>query len=189
MIEYVVVYPYAARGPTTRIPLVLKKKPEWMVGMLNLPGGKLNLDETPTQAAVRELKEETGLDEVKEYDPMTYYGLLAPQYLGHIQGTKSIIHCVKVPVDEKQELNPGPTETEEIKWYNLPDLYNLPNLMPNLRVTIPLMSKDIKNWIIYDLDGGWREKDRHKVDLVFDGMSNNPIQIFVRSVKFYEEEE
>jgi 8-oxo-dGTP pyrophosphatase MutT (NUDIX family) len=182
MIEYVVVYPFVVEGPiTTRVPMVLKKKPEWMVGMLNLPGGKLNFDESPVHAAIRELKEETGLDEVQQDEPS--------RYLGHIQGTKSIIHCVRVPISARQELNPGPDETEEINWYNLPDLYNLPNLMPNLRVTIPLMAKGVRNWILYDLDGGWREKDRHKVDLVFDGMTNNPIQIFVRSVKFFEEEE
>jgi 8-oxo-dGTP pyrophosphatase MutT (NUDIX family) len=182
MIEYVVVYPYAVDGSTSRVPMVLKKKPEWMVGMLNLPGGKLNFDESPIRAAVRELKEETGLDPVHLFAS-------SPEYLGHIQGTKSIIHCVRVPISPEQELNPGPTETEEIKWYNLPDLFSLPNLMPNLRVTIPLMKKGVTNWILYDLDGNWREKDRHRVELVLDGMTNNPIQIYVRSVKFYEEEE
>ncbi len=32
------------------------------VGYIDIPGGKIELDETPQQAAVREFKEETGID-------------------------------------------------------------------------------------------------------------------------------
>ncbi len=32
------------------------------VGYIDIPGGKIELDETPKQAAVREFKEETGID-------------------------------------------------------------------------------------------------------------------------------
>lgn len=187
MIEYVVAYPFAVEG-SNRIPLVLKNKPENLKGMWNLLGGKLNANEDAVTAAERELLEEGGLEAIQEYDPMVYY---PSQYLGRIQGTKSIIHCVKVPISVRQELKPGPGETEKVAWHTIPSLFSLPNLMPNLRVTIPLMMKGVKNWILYDLDGSWRQKEYHEVDLVLDGMEDNPIRILVRSVKYFgfEEEE
>lgn len=189
MIEYVVVYPWAVDiAKTQRLPLVLKKRPEHLKGMLNLPGGKLEPGEDPVAAAVRELFEETGLEQVQDYDPMCY---CPPDYLGYIQGNQSIIHCVRVPIVSRQELKPGANEDEEIKWYAMPDLLKLKNLMPNLRLTIPLMDRGTKDWVIQDLDGNWRKKVYHTVILSFNGM-DNPISVTVHSVGHYdmvEEEE
>ena len=189
MIEYVVVYPWAVDiAKTQRLPLVLKKRPVYLEGMLNLPGGKLELGEDPVTAAVRELLEETGLEQVQDYDPMCY---CPAEYLGRIQGTQSVIHCVRVPIVSRQELKPGVNEDEEIKWYSMPDLLKNRNLMPNLRLIIPLMDRGVKDWVIQDLDGNWRKKAYHNVILTFDGM-NNPISVTVHSVGHYdmvEEEE
>ena len=188
MMEYVVVYPYFVESWTYRLPLVLKKKPDYLKGMLNLPGGKLNHGETPVDAAVRELLEETGLEQIQDYDPMCY---CPADYLGFIQGKNSIIHCVRVPVSERQELKPGVSEEEEIKWYKMPGLLNIPNLMPNLRIIIPLMDRNVQNWRIEDFDDGWREKSHHVVSLFFKGMEENPVKIKVNAVGYYtwEEEE
>ena len=188
MIEYVVVYPYAVEGANVRVPLILKNQPEHLKGMLNLPGGKVNLGETPVEAAVRELFEETGLEQLQDYDPMCY---CPSEQLGTIRGNDAIIHCVRVPICGRQELNPGAAETEEVKWHSYPDLLELSNLMPNLRITIPLMDRGVKDWIIQDLDGNWRRKAYHTVILLFKGM-DNPISITVHSVRHYdlrEEEE
>lgn len=42
--------------------LVLKNRPSWQAGKFNGPGGKIEEDEEPKHAMVREFKEETGLD-------------------------------------------------------------------------------------------------------------------------------
>jgi len=187
MIEYVVVYPWVVDiAKTQRLPLVLKKRPPHLEGMLNLPGGKLEPGEDPVTAGVRELLEETGLEQVQDYDPMCY---CPAEHLGTIQGNKSIIHCVRVPICSRQELKPGANEDEIIKWYKMPDLLKLKILMPNLRLTIPLMERGTKGWIITDLDGNWRETQYHKVTLTFSGMENNPVPINVRSCQFYDLEE
>ena len=41
--------------------LVEKQRPAWQVGRYNLPGGKIEEDETIHEAAIRELYEETGI--------------------------------------------------------------------------------------------------------------------------------
>ena len=42
-----------------RVLLVLKKKPAWQNGRLNAIGGKIEANESPLQAMVREFREET----------------------------------------------------------------------------------------------------------------------------------
>ncbi len=63
MQKYVVVYAPPVIGPNkNRVLLILKNKPAWQKGKVNLVGGKIEPGEEPEQAAQRELKEETGLE-------------------------------------------------------------------------------------------------------------------------------
>lgn len=48
--------------------LVRKARPEWQRGKLNFPGGRIEPSEGPTEAAVRETYEETGV----ELDPLKW---------------------------------------------------------------------------------------------------------------------
>lgn len=44
-----------------KILLIRKTKPDWQQGLLNAVGGKIEKNESPMQAMVREFEEETGL--------------------------------------------------------------------------------------------------------------------------------
>lgn len=45
----------------TKVLLIEKNRPDWQKGLLNGIGGKINKDEFPEQAMIREFEEETGL--------------------------------------------------------------------------------------------------------------------------------
>ena len=60
--DYVLVYARSINRTFEDVLLVLKDRPPWQAGMLNLVGGKIEKGETPEEAALRELKEESGLD-------------------------------------------------------------------------------------------------------------------------------
>lgn len=183
MIEYVVVLPYTVDTPVIRLPLVEKLKPEYMAGMLNLAGGKIEEGESPEDAARRELWEESGLESVEEYDGMCP---VETEYMGVIIGNVSKIHCVRVPISSKQELSPRIEEKEKIEWYVYPHLLDQKYLMPNLRVTIPLMLKGIKGWTILDKFNTWRTSNTHQVTLIFNDIANNPITVNVKAVGYFK---
>lgn len=60
MKEYVLGFAFS-RGQTDLL-LIWKNRPEWQAGRLNGIGGKIEKNETPLQAMIREFKEETMLD-------------------------------------------------------------------------------------------------------------------------------
>ena len=45
-----------------KVVLIKKNRPDWQKGLWNGVGGKIEANETPKEAVVREVKEETGLD-------------------------------------------------------------------------------------------------------------------------------
>ena len=120
--------------------LVLKNAPAWQVGKLNLPGGKIEEGESPLQAAIRELKEETG------YDP-----LQQPELMGWIEDNNSIIYCLDVRISSLAgPPTPREEETEIVDWYRIEDLMQDSRLIPNLRVIIPLIFCGTPDWVITD---------------------------------------
>ncbi len=71
-IEYVVTFLF--NHDSTKVWLIEKQKPDWQKGLLNGIGGKIEIGETPTDAAFRELKEEAG-----------YYGSVITE-VGYMEG-------------------------------------------------------------------------------------------------------
>lgn len=130
--------------------VVAKLKPAWQVGKLNLVGGKIEPGEGPWFAAVRELKEETGLAPNSGDDV---------QLMGEITGKEWHIWCYSIKVPHTA-LSPQDGETEKVFWMNWKELRDDPRLIPNLKVIIPLMIAGSRDWVIKDDTGV--SGDRHE---------------------------
>lgn len=60
MIEYVVGFLFSK--DRSKVVLIRKSRPEWQAGMLNGPGGKVEIGETATMAIRREFRQECGCE-------------------------------------------------------------------------------------------------------------------------------
>ncbi len=201
MKEHVVVFAPTADKTEPKLPMVLKDRPDYLKGVLNLPGGKIEPDEDPLQAAVRELKEETGLLGYDDYLWETDYSeipvgyrcpripLVKPELVGGIYGNTVTIHCVKLLVSYLQDIKPREGETEVVQWYDLHTLLREPLLMPNLRVVIPLIQSGLKGWEVIDRRGDWRG-DFHTVEVNLPEKLQgwHPLQVTVQGFSHYKGE-
>jgi len=155
MNEYVLLYPRCfcrelGYDPSSDVLLVLKNKPSWQCGKLNLVGGKIEPGETPDNAARRELEEESGFSINHDMiDTMSN-----PLVCGKILGNESIIHCFTCNIycntKNLPSILPRAGETEQVSWNKWELVKNDPRLIPNLRVIIPLLANDSIGWTIVE---------------------------------------
>lgn len=138
--EYVLVYPRVVNTRVCKeILLVEKDRPDWQKGRLNLVGGKIEPEETPEDAAIRELWEEAGLAALPNV-----------KTVGKIVGSWGVVHCVKVPILFGQTISPAEGETEEVNWYDWEEVKWDKRLLPNLKIVIPLMALGSSGWVVSD---------------------------------------
>jgi len=115
----------------TKVLLVHKTAPEWQVGLINGVGGKMEEGESGIDCIVREIKEETDLDAIKEdvhfvgelTEPAAYVEVFGYIYDGEL---------FKAYVFEK----------EKIEWFSVNDLPK--NMITNLTWLIPLTLEKLK---------------------------------------------
>ncbi|MEN9344196.1 MAG: hypothetical protein RLZZ453_983 [Chlamydiota bacterium] len=89
-------------------------------GRWGVPGGKLEKEETPEQAAVRELSEETGIFLARP-SQVQYVGALYIQK----PTVDYVYHLLKIQVDQKPDICLS-NEHENYKWASLKDLQEMP---------------------------------------------------------------
>ena len=164
MMNYVTAY--AGDKNHDRIVMLVKDRPEYLKGVLLIPGGKIEEGEDPVQAALRELREETGLVATEG------------ELMGTLHGTKSHISYIRVIFEDNDlDLQPREGETEKPFWVNPEAVVGDSRLMPNLRLIFPLIHYGMKGWHILDETGEWRTKKWHKLKVRF------PDELDFREVK------
>lgn len=147
--QYVLIYvkhePYGYQIPldAVKVLVVEKNRPAWQSGKYNLLGGKIEEGEEPASAALRELKEESGLVPAK-------YSV--PWLLGKLEGDDYEIFCYTITVNEDEPLKPQFGETEAVDWVYWDTLENDPKLIPNLKIVIPLMAMGVNGWTLTQTD-------------------------------------
>lgn len=100
-------------------------------------GGHIELDEDPNYAAIREAKEESGLDitlygSVKEHLDENFKGLIPPKFLNihNFNNVHKHIDLIYFATSDTDKINPtGGDRSDEWKWFTLEELedpkYNL----------------------------------------------------------------
>jgi 8-oxo-dGTP pyrophosphatase MutT (NUDIX family) len=128
-----------------RKPMISKFHPGW----INLPGGHAEGGEHPADAAVRELKEETGLDGSMPQ----YMGALRPPPEEQNTPNDFVVWVYRLQVDILQPLHPEPDQPAY--WTELDSIARMltfqPDflLVPNLTVILPLLVVGLqRNWVL-----------------------------------------
>jgi 8-oxo-dGTP diphosphatase len=121
--------------------LVKKANPEWQRGYLNAVGGKIEYQETPLEAMVREFQEETGVTTAnsswKEFCKLTGRDLNGEEWIVHFfKSFVKLMHQVKGSL------------IEPVNWYHVRDLKGV---VPNLKWLVPyaLYADDVLPVILY----------------------------------------
>lgn len=115
-----------------RILLAQRPPGKSMEGLWEFPGGKVEKDETPEAALVRELQEELGIN--------TWKSCLAPlTFASHSYENFHLL--MPVFACRKWEGTPHPKEGQTLAWANVSELRNYP--MPPADVPLIAMLRDM----------------------------------------------
>lgn len=130
-----------------RVALIKKTKPVWQAGRLNGIGGKVEKDEWPDAAMVREFFEETGmLTKTKDWN-----------YFSHMTNSQFVVYCYVAYGD----IDLLKTTTEEVIKITFVDeiaLTGIHNVLSNLRWLVP-MALNCDNFAPVEIN--YNEEDKY----------------------------
>lgn len=146
-IDYVLVF--AFDWTREKVLLIKKSKPEFQAGLLNGVGGKIQQGEIPEQAAIREFKEETGLD-IGGLKELAHLTVNDPK-------NANIAVFYTTEIEECKSDEPYNYETLEgaCGWYDMTEIRNgLHPQMPHIAVLIQAVISKVKgiNSKTYSID-------------------------------------
>ncbi|WP_346234716.1 NUDIX hydrolase [Lysinibacillus telephonicus] len=96
--------------------LVVKKKYSGLKGVWSLPAGFVKAGETADEAAVREIKEETGIDS----EVTGLVGFRSGVIRNEVSDNMAIFYCK--PIDEKQNVLIQEKELSDVSWLSVEEL-------------------------------------------------------------------
>jgi 8-oxo-dGTP diphosphatase len=125
-----------------KIALIQKTKPEWQKGNLNGIGGKIEPEEFPIAAMVREFYEETGV--IVPAELWTEFAI--------VSNDDWIVYFYKACTDQVRDVKT--TTEEEVKLIPVRNVFHY-NTIPNLKWLIPMaMEKNVMlSNVLYVNDG------------------------------------
>lgn len=104
----------------------------------DVPGGKIEENETSIEAAIREFKEETGMDVYN----LKYIGNLIAEY-------PNKIFDFDIYVTNESESFPKQTEENESCWIDINKLKNEHKIFPAIQLLNDIIEKDINNFKLH----------------------------------------
>ncbi len=118
-----------------KILIAKRQKGQLMAGFWELPGGKIEADETPKNAAIRELREELGI----EVEALSLHKTMQQKYQNRIVE----LHIFNI---EKYQNQPAGIEGQTIAWSSINLLKNY-QLLPTMKAFIASITLPKKYWI------------------------------------------
>ncbi len=117
-----------------KILLLLRKAERTSGNTWGLPAGKILLNESPIAAAVRRLKEESGIDL-----PQEEFSMFKKFYI-RLPSKDFELYLFKVNLPESQKVILNTTENSAFKWVTLSEALQLP-LIPGSEVYMKLLAE------------------------------------------------